>query len=304
MYDLISIGTVGIDLYFQGASLTHSKDRFELAIGGKYFTDYFHESLGGGATNIAIGVQREGGKVALMAKVGNNSFKKIILERLERYGIAYKDFCQFADDYYNISSIFLTPKGEKTIVNYRSPHQHFMRYEDDYEQLTKAKAIYIANLPNVSIFERTKILQFAQQHTIKTIMNLGVVDCRRKKTELDSLLKHIDILMINGYEFADLVKAQYKDIDFREDVIKHYIPGLKYHIVVVTDGVKGSNAYHEGKVYHQKALRPHTILDTTGAGDGYTAGFIAEYIKTKNIAHSMLNGAKYAAYILGKIGAN
>ena len=76
MYDLISIGTVSIDLYFTGGALTHSSDRFELAVGGKYFAEHFYENLGGGATNVAIGVHNEGLRCALLAKIGNNPFKK------------------------------------------------------------------------------------------------------------------------------------------------------------------------------------------------------------------------------------
>ncbi|MFN4213084.1 MAG: carbohydrate kinase family protein, partial [Microgenomates group bacterium] len=67
---------------------------------------------------------------------------------------------------------------------------------------------------------------------------------------------------------------------------------------------KGSYAYYQGKVYHQKAYPIKKIVDTTGAGDGYTAGFIAEYFRSKDIKKAMANGAKYAAKILGKIGAN
>ena len=49
MYDLISIGSISIDMYFQGDSLTNDGTRFNLAIGGKYLVEHFHGGLGGGA---------------------------------------------------------------------------------------------------------------------------------------------------------------------------------------------------------------------------------------------------------------
>jgi sugar/nucleoside kinase (ribokinase family) len=58
-------------------------------MGGKYFTDHFHESLGGGATNVAIGLQKQGVRAAVKTIIGNNSFKKFIIEKLEESGVSY-----------------------------------------------------------------------------------------------------------------------------------------------------------------------------------------------------------------------
>lgn len=304
MFDLISIGAVGIDLYFSGESLTHSKDRFELAIGGKYFTDYFYEGLGGGGANVAIGVRRHGLKVALFSEIGNNLFKKIIIEKLEKEKINYEAFCQFEKDYINISSILLTEKGEKTVINYRSPHQKLLETAKDLSDIRKGQAVYLANMTNITLTEKYRILTTAKHHKMLTFANLGAVDCRRPKKQLSELLKKIDVLVVNGHEFADLVKAPYRDIHWKEDVVSFYIKELKEKLVVVTDGEKGSYAYLRGKTYKQEAIKPHTILDTTGAGDGYTAGFIAEYLNSADIPRAMVTGAKYASKILAKIGAN
>ena len=204
----------------------------------------------------------------------------------------------------NISSIFLTEEGEKTLINYRTPHQHFFHEESDYEILKKARAIYLANLPGVSFTDRSKILHFAKKHNITTFVNIGVVDCRRPKDQLERFLKDVDILIINGYEFADLVKKKYKEINFKENVVMKHLPMFLDKILVITDGEKGSYAYHTAITYYQKAMRPPKIVDSTGAGDGYTAGFIAEYLSTHDIERAMAAGSKYAVKILGKIGAN
>lgn len=116
--------------------------------------------------------------------------------------------------------------------------------------------------------------------------------------------KKIDILILNGHEFAELVKAPYKDIHFREDVVGWYIKPLKGKIIIITEGKKGSYVYLNGKVSHEKAIEIKKIIDSTGAGDGYSAGFISEYLKTKNIEKSMIKGSIYAARILTKLGAN
>ena len=83
MYDFICIGNISIDLYFKGESLTYKDNRFQLAIGGKYFADEFYEDIGGGGCNVAAGLTKHGYKVAVFAKIGNNPFRELILKKLK-----------------------------------------------------------------------------------------------------------------------------------------------------------------------------------------------------------------------------
>ena len=306
MVDVLCIGTVSIDLYYKGDFLTHNQDRFELAIGGKYFSDFFYESLGGGGANVAIGVTKNGLKAGLIAKIGNNPFKKIIIEKLDSEKINHKEFCQHEDEYINISSILLTEKGEKTIINYRTPHQKVMTCEDDYKSLIKAKAIYMANLSKVALEERISILKYAKNNNVKTFVNLNVTDCRRPIEQILHILKQTDVLIINSHEFADIVKTGYKSIDFHDDVTAKYAPFQStFAALVVTDGARGSFTYIDHNVYHQKAETDVKVADATGAGDGFTAAFIAKYLKTDgDVQAAMKNGSEYAVKILKKIGAN
>lgn len=303
MYDLISIGGISMDFYFKGDSLTFKDNRFQLAIGGKYVTDYFYEGLGGGGANVAIGTHKNGLKTAVMGIIGNNVFKKIILEKLEKFKVSYEP-CRFEDNFYNISVILLRSDGERSIVHYVTPHQHLLESTITVKYLTVSHILYLGNLPDVSLTQKVNALRDAKENNILTIVNLGVKDCRRPKTELEELLKKTDILILNGHEFSELVKAPYQDIYFHEDVVSHYFPLFKQRLVIVTEGKKGSYGYLGGKVYHQKAETLEKIIDTTGAGDGYTAGFIAEYFRSNHIEKAMEKGAKYASKILVKIGAN
>lgn len=303
MYDLISIGSISIDMYFKGDSLTFKDDRFQLAVGGKYLAEHFYVGIGGGGANVALGAKKNGLKTAVMGKIGNNVFKKIILDKLEENNISHL-LCDYENSYYNVSSIFLSPNGERSIVHYVTPHQHLFNDSNDLKDITKTKMVYLGNLPNVSLTERSEVLHFFKKKGIKTVVNLGVKDCRKPLKELNHFLEGADVLILNGHEFSELVKAPYKDIHFKEHVVKWYIPSLLEKLVVITEGEKGSFAYLGNNLYRQPAERITKIIDTTGAGDGYTSAFIAEYFKSGNIEKSMDKGSKYAAKILQRIGAN
>ncbi len=303
MYDLISIGGISIDLYFKGNSLTFNNDRFQLAIGGKYLADHFHTGVGGGGANVAIGAHKNGLRTAVMGKIGNNPFKRMILSTLIENEVSYS-LCDFEDHYYNVSSILLSPKGERSIIHYMTPHQHLINDTNELKGISKTKMAYLGNLPDVPLGERIELLRFFKKNKITTIVNLGTKDCRRTTSQLQELFNQSDILIINGHEFSEIVKAPYEDIHFKENVVKWYMPYFKGHLVVVTEGEKGSYVYSDDAIYFQRAENIHTINDTTGAGDAYTSGFISEYFKSKNIRKAMEKGSQYAAKILQKIGAN
>lgn len=303
MYDLVSIGNISLDTFYRGESLTYDAGRFKLAVGGKYFADFAKQALGGGGANVAIGVSKHGLKTAVIGTIGNNPFKRTILLTLEEAGVS-TELCVIEDEYLNVSAILLTAKGEKTIVHYSTEHKGILRELERDQSTFKTKMFYLGNLPDVSIYERTRFVEKAKRQTIPVAVNLGVQDCRLPKTALRPLLTHLDILILNGHEFAELVKAQYKDIHFKEDIIGWYIPQLKHKHVIVTEGVRGSYLYFNSKVHHQKSEEILEVTDTTGAGDGFTAGFLSSYLKGDRIEKAMKIASEYAAKIIKKIGAN
>jgi len=302
MYDLITIGGISIDMYYRGDSLTQKDGRFALAMGGKYLVDHFYSGLGGGAANVAIGVQKHGYKTAVVGKIGNNPFKKMVLEHLESNGVSDK-LCRFDDDYMKISSILLSASGERTIIHYETPHERILNSVEDIHLFEKAKVLYMSNLWRVPIDERERVLSHAHASRVMTIVNLGIADCRRPIDQIRGLLKHVDILIVNTHESAELLKEPFARIDWKADITKN-VTYLEDKLVIVTDGVKGSYAYSNGSIHHEKAVPVSHVIDTTGAGDAYSAGFIAGYLKDKNIEHSMKLGAKHGALIVQKMGAN
>ncbi len=302
MLDVISIGTISIDLSFRGKSLTLDNERFQLAIGGKYVVDELYESIGGGGANVAIGLRQYGLGVAILGLIGENSFKEVILERLHQASI-HTHLCQFKQDYLNISSILLTPSGERSIIHYEPPHAELFAGIKDWRHLVEAKAIYLGNLPDIPLEQRTELLSYAKQNDLLTFLNLGVKDVRKDQNELLPLLTAADVIIVNGHEFADLVKQDYTVLDFTGNVAAGQAV-FRDKILIVTDGEKGSYGYVKDKVYYQQTIKPAKILDTTGAGDGYTAGFIARYLQSLDVTKAMQQGAEHAAKVLGKIGTN
>lgn len=300
MYDLISVGSISIDLYFKGGSFTKSKDRFNLAIGGKYYADFFHEDIGGGGVNVAVGVANLGLRPAVFGKIGDNAYKDVILKKMTDKKIS-TEFCQIEDNYYKISSILLTDKGERTIIHYETP-THLIKEFFLHKDLKKAKHIYFSPLEHLDLQEKKKMITYLKGDQTLTFVNLSAVDCRRPIKDLTTFFDALDVLIINTHEFSELIKRPYEKINFKK--LEITLPHLKDRLLILTDGERGSYGYFKGQILYQEAIKPKRIVDTTGCGDAYTAGFIAEYLKTKSVTLAMQKAAEYAAKKLSRIGAN
>ncbi len=289
-------------MYYKGASLTKHEGRFALAIGGKYMVDHFSMGIGGGAANVAIGVQKHGLQTAILGKIGNNQFKSLIHHHLKEAGVP-TTLCIEEEDYLKISSILLADGGERTIIHYETPHEHVITNERDLMKLENARMVYLSNLWRVSLDERRKILAHVQSKGVMTMVNLGIADCRRPIEQILSLLHHTSILIVNAYEFAEMIKRPVESLDLKEDMT-NFFPLLKTKVLIITDGKRGAYTYIDDGIFYEPAQKVSKIVDTTGAGDGFSAGFIAGYLEKNNIQYAMHMGSKRAAQIIGKIGAN
>ena len=302
MYDLITFGKITADLYFKADSLTTKGNRLYLAIGGKYFIEDFEMHVGGGGANVAIGVKKNRLRTAVCSLLGNNEFRKAILHKLN-LKLVPKNFLVFKQKHDNISVILLKNDGSRTILNYESNQQSLTLGKKILKRLDKTRAVYFGNLPYLSLAERAKLMRNFKNKGMLIFTNLSAIDTKRKRKDLLPILEATDTLIMNRYEISEILKKNPKKLNLKKNILSNLIE-MKGKILIITDAENGSYAYEDNKVYYQKAIIPKKIIDTTGAGDGYTAGFIAEYLKTQDIKLAMKKGAYYAAKIIGRIGAN
>ena len=133
-------------------------------------------------------------------------------------------------------------------------------------------------------------------------LNFGSRDCKNGVAKLQKLIETVDIMFLNRFELAHLLNKKADKLDLKKDMYK--LLKCKLPILVVTDSAKGSHAYTAEGQFFQPVEKVSKVVDCTGAGDAFTTAFLAKYAETKDIQKSLEFGSKYAAKILGKIGAN
>jgi sugar/nucleoside kinase (ribokinase family) len=301
MYQLIAIGDITIDLYFQGSSITQDAQRFNLAVGGKYYADAFYHGLGGSAANVSIHAAQMGLDSAAVSRVGENAFKNIIVQSLARKSVS-TEFLHFDREHFSISSILLSSSGERTVVKYSDPKDHIDVGEHAMERIKRSGIVFMGNLPYVSVSERTKFMKGARSDSNTLALNFGSKECEQGAARIKGLIDTVDILFLNKYEFADLVGEKAESLKLGENQLLKLKSNLP--LLVVTDGQNGSHAYGPGGVFHEAAVKVTKVIDTTGAGDAFAAAFLVKYAETKDVQSSLSAGADHAAKIVTKIGAN
>ena len=301
MYQLVAIGDITVDLYYQSESLTREKDRFSLAIGGKYYSEYFHHGLGGSAANIAIHASNLGLDTAVVAKVGENAFKNMIVQTLAKKTVS-TEFLYFDRNHISISSILLSPSGERTIIKHSDPKEHIYLGEHATDRVMRSDMVFMGNLPDVPIVERKKLLSAVKSSENLIGINFGTKDAENGLSKLKTLISKADMLFLNRHEYAALIGTQSSKVNLKAN--QHKKLGLNIDVLVITDGPDGSFAYTDKDVYSYDAPKVKNVIDATGAGDSFTAAFMVKYGETKNIDQSIESATEYAAKVLTKVGAN
>jgi fructokinase len=141
-------------------------------------------------------------------------------------------------------------------------------------------------------------INIAKKNKIKIAMSLSDIFCvTRHKKDFYNLLKNdLDILIGNENEINELTN-QKKLLDS--------IKQLKQlnKLIVITRSEKGSLAIKNNEIIDCESIKVNKVLDLTGAGDLFAAGFLKEYLDKSNIKKCLTTGSTTAAKIIQKIGA-
>jgi len=143
-----------------------------------------------------------------------------------------------------------------------------------------------------------KAFNKAIKNSNKVSMSLSDLFCveRHKSNFLDLVKNKLDIVFANEQEVLSLIDAKNFDevISFSKQLEK---------IIVITRGEKGSIAIQKNEVVECNSKKDLKIVDLTGAGDLFAAGFLHSHINNLSLKKSLEKGTEMSAKIIQKIGA-
>ncbi|HAQ33426.1 MAG: adenosine kinase [Alphaproteobacteria bacterium] len=309
--DLVGIGNAVVDM------LTHTDDVFlvknNLAKGAMTLVDADQahklydemgpavEVSGGSASNTMAGFASLGGNGAFVGKVRNDQLGGIFSHDIQAAGVRYETPLATSGAPTARCLIFVTPDAQRTMQTYLGASVALGPDDINEELIASARVTYLegylwaSDSGREAIIKAAKIAAGAGNKVSFTLSDAFLVDAFREDF-LSFICDHVDILFANEVEITALVEAQ----DF-DDSFQH-TRGL-CEIAALTRSEKGSVIAAGEEIHVIDAAPVEQVVDTTGAGDLYAAGFLYGYTRNRDLAACAHMGSLAAGEIISHFGA-
>ena len=252
---------------------------------------------GGSVANSIVGLSQLGNSVSFIGKVNNdelgNKYEKSLTNEKVKY--CYKKKEEPIPT--GTCLILITPDSERTMCTFLGIAGKISDNDIDEIAVKNSELIFLEGYL-WDEGEPKKAFNKAISLSRKTAMSLSDQFCveRHKKNFFDLVNNKLDITFANEQEILSLINAK------NFDEVITYGKKLK-KLLVITRGKKGSIAIQENEVIECDSKKNLEIIDLTGAGDLFAAGFLHGLINRLSIKECLEKGTEMSAKIIQKIGA-
>jgi sugar/nucleoside kinase (ribokinase family) len=258
------------------------------------------EISGGSAANTLAGLAALGASCAFIGQVADDQFGRVFAHDIRAGGIAFDTAARAGDPPTAQCLIFVTPDGQRTMNTFLGASQFLPATALDESLIAAARVLYLEGYlwdpeePRAAMRKAIAAARAAGTQVAFTLSDAFVI--ARHGDDFRALIADglIDILFANEHELAALTGQA----DFHDGMAAlANVPTL-----VVTRGELGAHARHGADEAHVPAEPIAKVVDTTGAGDLFAAGFLYGYTRGQGLAECAGLGAIAAAEVISHVG--
>ena len=252
---------------------------------------------GGSVANSIVGISQLGDKVGFIGKVSDDEFGSKYEEGLKKENVEYFYSKKKEELPTGTCLILVTPDTERTMCTFLGTAGKINENDIDSNAIKKSEIIFLEGYL-WDEGEPKKAFNKAINIANKVAMSLSDQFCvdRHKPHFLELVKNKLDITFANEQEITSLIEAK----DFNEVI--NFSKQLK-KLVVVTRGEKGAVAIQGEEVIETNIQKNLKILDLTGAGDLFAAGFLHGHVNKLSIKESLEKGTEMSSKVIQQIGA-
>ena len=259
------------------------------------------EMSGGSVGNTMAGLATLGGTGSYIGKVHDDHLGGIFHHDLESLGITFNTAPALDSSPTARCLVIVTPDGQRSMATYLGACVELGPEDIDAETIQGHRVTYLegylwdAPRAKEAIIKAAKLAHDGGRQVALTLSDAFCVD-RHRESFRDLIVNHVDILFANEQEIISLYQV--------EDVYAALERGRgDCDLLAVTRGVEGSLIASGDMVHRVNAVPVERVVDTTGAGDLYAAGFLVGITHGYGVAASGRIGAIAAGEIISHIGA-
>ena len=256
---------------------------------------------GGSVANSMAGIAHLKGNSSFIGKINSDNFGEMYRKSLQDINVNFSYLEKDENLSTGASIILITPDSERTMCTYLGISSHLSADDINENNIIDQELIFLEGyLWDKGISEKMfkHAISIAKKNKVKIAMSLSDIFCvTRHKQDFYNLLKNdLDILIGNENEINEL--ANKKNLLDSVNQLKE----LK-KLIVITRSENGSMAIKNNEIINCNSTKVKKVLDLTGAGDLFAAGFLKEYLDNSDIKKCLETGSILASKIIQKIGA-
>ena len=252
---------------------------------------------GGSVANSIVGISQLGNKVGFIGKVSDDDLGGKYEEGLRKENVEYFYSKKKEELPTGTCLILVTPDSERTMCTFLGTAGKINEDDVSSEAIKKSEIIFLEGYL-WDEGEPKKAFEKAINSANKVAMSLSDQFCvdRHKPHFLELVKNKLDITFANEQEITSLIDAKNFDevVSFSKQLGK---------LIVVTRGEKGAVAINGQEISECDIKKNLKIVDLTGAGDLFAAGFLHGYVNNMSIKESLEKGTEMSSKIIQQIGA-
>jgi fructokinase len=252
---------------------------------------------GGSVANSIVGLSQLGDKVGFIGKVSDDNFGNKYEAGLKKENVEYFYSKKKEELPTGTCLILVTPDSERTMCTFLGTAGKINENDVSSEAIKKSEIIFLEGYL-WDEGEPKKAFDKAINAANKVAMSLSDLFCvdRHKPHFLNLVKNKLDITFANEQEITSLIEA--KDfsevVDFSKQLNK---------LIVITRGEKGAVAINGEEIFESDVKKNLKIIDLTGAGDLFAAGFLHGYINEFETKECLEKGTEMSSKVIQQIGA-
>lgn len=258
------------------------------------------ESSGGSAGNTMAGFASFGGKGGFIGKVADDDLGKIFQHDLRAMGIQFDTQPLIMGAKTGRCLILVTPDAQRTMNTFLGASVELKSDDVDEDLIADAQVTYLEGY----LFDREqaknafiKAAQTAHKSGHRVALSLSDPFCvdRHREDFIKLVENHVDILFANEDEIKSLY--QIDSFDEAANTVSQYV-----EIGALTRGENGALICNDGQMIEIAAAPMGKVIDTTGAGDQFAAGFLYGFTQGKDLETAGKLGALAAGEVISHMG--
>jgi fructokinase len=252
---------------------------------------------GGSVANSIVGLSQLGSEVGFIGKVSDDEFGRKYEEGLKKENVEYFYSKKSEKLPTGTCLILVTPDSERTMCTFLGTAGKINENDINSDVIKKSEIIFLEGYL-WDEGEPKKAFDKAINNANKVAMSLSDQFCvdRHKPHFLNLVKNNLDIIFANEQEITSLIEAKNFDevINFSKKLNK---------LIIVTRGEKGAIAVNGNEVVESNIQKNLKIVDLTGAGDLFAAGFLHGYINKLSTKECLEKGTEMSSKVIQQIGA-